>query len=178
MFAYASSDTVIPSLTFTKAELVYAVAVLMADLSPLDNSTKIEMVEVRHYLNQIKGKVAQALSDGTIGRAMANPDALPDKDTVPKPKEPRMPSMDELRRQFPNLSEEEIKEVLAKAKAERAKNEEEERKSQKPPLPSFVAKPHVVTEAEMLAATAPPLTEKQKQDRENSRKFASMLGSL
>ena len=178
MFAYASSDIVIPSLTFTKAELVYAVAVLMADLSPLDNSTKIEMVEVRHYLNQIKGKVAQALSDGTIGRAMANPDALPDKDTVPKPQGPRMPSMDELRRRFPNLSEEEIKEVLEKAKAEQEKKAMEEQKTRPTSPPSFIAKPHVVTEAEMLAATAPPLTEKQKQDRENSRKFASMLGSI
>lgn len=178
MFEYSSSDTVIPSLTFTKAELVYAISVLMAEIAPTDNSTPIEMVEVRHYLSLIKDKVATALADGTIGRAMASPDIAKGTDAPDNPQEPRVPSMSELRRQFPNLSEEEIKDVLEKAKHEQEKHESKEKNKSQPPPPSFIAKPHIVTEEEMLAATAPPLTDKQEHDRENSRKFASMLGSV
>lgn len=178
MFAYCPSETIIPSLTFTKAELIYAITVLMPEISPTDNSTRIEMVELRHYLNLIKDKVDLALADGTIGRLLANTSEKSDKDTVPKPQEPTMPSMAELRRQFPSLSEDEIKEVIENAKSERKKLEEEERMSKPPSPPSFIAKDHIVTEDEMLSSTVPTLTDKQEQDRENSRKFASMLGSL
>ena len=74
MFNYSSSETVIPTLSFTKAELIYAVSVLLEEIPDTDNSTRIEMVEVRHYLNQIKDKVSMALTDGAIGRAMAHSD--------------------------------------------------------------------------------------------------------
>lgn len=176
MFNYTYSDAVLPSLTFTKAELVYALSVLMADIPPTDNSTRLELVEIRHYLNQIKDRIALALTDGTIARAMASSKGKPDKDIPPKPQEPTMPSMSELKAQFPSLSEAEIKEVLAQARADRLKREEEERKKAPPPQPSFIAK-HT-TEEEMLAAQRPPLTAELLKDKENSQKFAQMLGSF
>lgn len=175
MFNFSTSDDIIPTLTFTKAELVYAVAILLADLSPTDNSTRVEMVEIRHYMNQIKDRVAQAIADGTIGAVLSRQNEKAVIDTPSKTQEATPPSMAELRQRFPSLSEEEIKEILSKAKAERQK-EADEKKKDAPPPPSFIAKPD--ESEKWKPSEGKPLTPEDEKRRENSRKFAQMLGSL
>lgn len=176
MFAYSSSETVIPSLVFTKAELVYALMFLMNEIPDTDNSTRIEMVELRHYLTQIKDRVSQALTDGTIRRGMTCSEGKPVEDNRKAQKPPEGPSMADLRRQFPSLTEEEIAEVLDKARAEQRKRQEEDRKNAPPPPPSFIAKPEEEKPKEPFVK--PVLTPKEKRDRENSRKFMQMLGAI
>ena len=176
MFAHCPTDAVIPSLTFTKAELVYVLSVLLPGVADTDNSTMIELVEVRHYLNQIQDRVAIALADGTIGRAMAHCTEKPIEDT-PKPgKPPEVPSLADLKRQFPTLSEDEIREVLDKAREEQKRKAEEERKKAPPAPPSFIAKPIQREPKENVPNHV--LTPQEKKNRETSRKFAQMLGSF
>lgn len=177
MFTLCPTNYQIPTLTFTKAELVYALSVLTAEIPPTDNSTLLEMVELRYYLTKIKDRVAQAVADGTIGRAMALPGGGGHDDTPPTPKAAPMPSMDELRAKFPTLTDEEIAEVLNKAREEREK-EEKERKTKEPPLPpvpSFIAKPK---EDDKPKPPPKPLTKQEEKNRENSKKFAKMLGQF
>ena len=81
--------------------------------------------------------------------------------------------MADLKRQFPNLSEEEIREVLEGARIERRKLDEEKKRNAPPPLPSFIAKPIEDTEEPIME---PVMTPQEKRNMENSRKFASMLG--
>ena len=176
MFAYSSSETIIPSLVFTKAELVYALTQLLNDIPNTDNSTRIEMVELRHYLNLIKDRVLLALADGTIRRGTTLSGEKQVEDTPKVEKRPEGPSMADLKRQFPNLSEEEIREVLDRARAEQRKKAEEERKNAPPPPPSFIAKPEEVEEGK--PTEQPVLTPQAKKDRENSKKFAQMLGAI
>lgn len=114
MFSFVPIDSVIPSLLFTKAELVYAVSVVLADLKDTDDHTKIEMVEMRHFLNQIKDKVVMAAHNGEL-KAPSFPCGHFGKDE-PRP-ERRLPSISELKSQFPTLSEQEIEEILAKSKS-------------------------------------------------------------
>lgn len=178
MFSYSSHETVLPSLVFTKAELVYAMSILMADIPPNDNETRIEMVELRHYLTLIKDRVSLASSDGTLKRAMtASPQNIGDN-TPPILKAAPMPSMDELRRQFPSLTDEEIEEAITKAAKERKEEEEKRRATETsnaiPPPPSFIAKPIAEVKPSI---PQPPLTKKQIADKENSRKFATLLGA-
>lgn len=175
MFAYSSSETVIPSLVFTKAELVYALTKLLNDIPNTDNSTRIEMVELRHYLNLIKDRVLLALADGTIrrGTTLSGEKQVEDAPKVEKRQEG--PSMADLKRQFPTLTEEEIREVLDRARAEQKKKAEEERKNAPPPPPSFIAKPEEVEEGKPIEQ--PILTPQAKKDMENSKKFAQMLGA-
>lgn len=176
MFPYSSSETVIPTLTFTKAELVYAIAKLLQGVPDTDNSTRIEMVELRHYLNQIKDRVLLALEDGTIGRAMVHSHQESKEDAINQEKRPEPPSMAVLKGQFPNLSEDEIKEVLEKAKSEQMKMSEGKREQAPPPPPSFIA--NNIQEEIQKPVVPLPLSPKEKKDRENSRKFAQMLSSL
>lgn len=186
MFPLGTTTPTLPSLTFTKAELVYALAVLMADIPANDNQTRLELVEIRHYLNQIKDKVQQAVSDGTLERAMPIPGDGAGKDTPPNPKPAPMPSMSELRAKFPTLSEKEIREVLENAKKERL-NESSSKKepiddASPPPYSSFIAKPKpkatATDSAQSPKFSPPPLSKSEEKQRENSRKFAEMLGQM
>ena len=176
MFAHCPVDTVIPSLTFTKAELVYVLGILLKDVDAIDNSTQIEMVEVRHYMNQIKDRVNMAIADGTVKRVLAHSETKAMDDAPTKPQEPVAPSMAELRQKFPNLTEEEIRDILERARAEQRKKAEEERKNAPPPPPSFIAKPEEAEEGKPI--DKPVLTPQAKKDRENSKKFAQMLGAM
>lgn len=192
MFTYSSDTTVIPSLTFTKAELVYAVGILLADLPASDNSTKIEMVEVRHYLNLIKEKVTLAAYDGTL-KGLLCPSEEKDVQSAPipskEPENPSLPPMDELRKQFPTLSEDEIREIVEKAREERKKEEEvkEADTSQPiPPKPSFRAKPHIVMEVDVQKAKEVRegsmgkvrSTDKEDFSKASAKKFATLLGEF
>jgi len=177
MFAHCPVDTVIPTLTFTKAELIYLISVLLKDVRDTDNSTRIELVEVRHYMNQIKDRVALALADGTIGRVLAHSEPKTIDDASKKPQEPVAPSMAELRQKFPSLSEEEIKEILDKAKEERQRERENEQEKMPPAPPSFIAKTIEKDSSPPPNETA-SLDSEEKKRRENSRKFVKMLGSL
>ena len=176
MFAHCPTDAVIPSLTFTKAELVYVLSTLLTDVADTDNSTRIALVEVRHYLNQIQDRVSLALSDGTIGRAMVHFSEKPIGDTKKQEKQPELPSMADLKRRFPTLSEDEIREVLDKAREEQKRKEEEERKNAPPPPPSFIAKP--IKEEQKEPIMQPILTPQEKKNMENSKKFAQLLGAF
>ena len=169
------SDTTIPSLTFTKAELVYALSVLMPDIPANDNHTLLELVELRFYLNRIKEKVAQAASNGMLERAMPLPDNEVCKDTPPEPKAAPMPTMSELRTRFPTLSEEEIQEVLEKAKENSINGKEVSNKNpiHLTPTYSFIVKPRNDEKSE----SSPILLTKQDiKNREQAKKFSQLLG--
>lgn len=172
MFNYSSSSTIIPSLVFTKAELVYAVSILLANIPPTDNETRIEMVELRHYLTLIKDRVAKAAQDGTLKRAMAASSQDIGNDTPQTTKAAQMPSIDELRLKFPTLSDEEILEVLGNERKE-AIGEKREKPNSPPPPPSFIARPIA---DERPTTPQIPMTKKQIADKENSRKFSLLLG--
>lgn len=175
MFNYTTSETVIPTLAFTKAELVYLLKVILKEIPDTDNYNKIEMVEVRHYMNQIKDRVSLALADGTIGWATAHREEKPEECTPKAEKPPEGPSMADLKRQFPNLSEDEIKEVLQRAKEERRKEEEKKKKDAPPlPPPMFVKKPIEDTEEGVMQ----PITSIKAQiDKEETKKFFQLLGA-
>lgn len=164
MFNFCSTDTIIPSLTFTKAELVYAMTFLMADIPPSDHSTRIEMVELRHYLNQIKDKVALAAVDGTLRGGMAASAAEGVEVSPQDEKTAPVPSMSELRTQFPTLTDEEFNEVVTKAQKERMQ-EEKRKRAMLPdnPPPSFIAKENTTT----LEVS---------KSKKNSQRFAQLLG--
>lgn len=176
MFAHCPTDAVIPSLTFTKAELVYVLSTLLTEVADTDNSTRIELVEIRHYLNQIQDRVALALSDGTIGRAMAHCSEEPIGETQNPERQPEVPSLADLKRRFPTLSEDEIREVLDKAREEQKRKAEDERKNAPPAPPSFIAGPMKVEQTE--PTMQPILTPQEKKNMENSKKFAQMLGAF
>lgn len=177
MFTYISSETIIPSLSFTKAELAYVLSVLTPDIPVNDNLTRLELVEIRHYLNQIKDIVAKAASDGSLERAIVRPsDNLHKEDVSPKSETAPMPSMSELRAKFPTLTEEEIGEVLAKARENSPKEEASNGNSSPlPPMPSFISKPK---KEENPKPPPRPLTKQEAKNRENSIKFSSLLGQV
>ena len=95
MFSFVPVDSVIPSLIFTKAELVYALTQLLDNIPNTDNSTRIEMVELRHYLNLIKDRVLLALADGTIRRGTMLSGEKQVEDTPKVEKQLEGPSMAE-----------------------------------------------------------------------------------
>ena len=176
MFNSCPTNFQIPSLTFTKAELVYALSVLMGDISPTDNETVIEMVELRFYLNKIKERIALAASNGTLRRAMPH-SSKKEGECIPSEPEaaeaPSLPSMSELREQFPSLTDEEITEILANAREEREKEEAERKKNEPPPAPeppSFVVKKALPKEN--------PKTPEEEKRRENAKRFAELLGTF
>lgn len=172
MYTLSSQTEILPSLTFTKAELVYALVFLMSDMSNRDNSTRIEMVELRHYLNQVKGQILQAIRDGALDKGLPN---------VPKKTEKvsSIPSMTELRGKFPNLSDDEILEILLSVK----KEQEEKRLAEaekEVPVPEFIVRD---PPAEMKGYSNEKVSSgekmsKKEKDRENARKFASLLGHI
>lgn len=181
MFAYSSHEEIIPSLVFTKAELIYVVSVLLNSIEDTDNKTRIELVEIRHYLNQIRDRITSALYDGTISKALFHNDG----NNTPNLHEKELqvgkdsvPSMKELKEKFPNLSEYEIKEIIDKVREEK-KNKDEEYRTKKDSLsspPSFIAKPMQVRESKDLPMSH--LSPKEEKDITNSRKFAQLLGNL
>ena len=83
--------------------------------------------------------------------------------------------MADLKRQFPNLSEDEIKEVLQRAKEEQRKEEEKKRKdAPPPPPPMFVKKPIEDSEEGVMQ----PITSIKAQiDKEETKKFFQLLGA-
>ncbi len=174
MFSYSDSTEVLPSLTFTRAELVFALTRLLNGIGDNDNSTRIEMVELRHYLNLVKEDVDRASRSGEL--SLSN--NLQDKGNQSNQtdaKSKKVPSMDELKRQFPSLTEAEIMSVIEKAREDTAKEDEKKRKEKgevKPP-PSFIAKSEVEINPQPVNAV---LSEKEKKDKEDSKKFAGMLG--
>lgn len=170
MFQYSSNDTVIPTLTFTKAELAYVLAFLTSNISLTDNSSQIEMVEVRHFLNLNRDRVDKTVRDGSLLRSISPQTASETpkgKDVPPENGKPHMPSMSELKASFPTLSEEEIRDILEKAKSEQSIVPQ-----QSPP--SFIKK----TSRPPLVEIEMPHSKEEEKKRENSRKFASMLGAL
>ena len=182
MFAYSSDTSVIPSLSFSKAELAYALFVLMKDIPLSNTSTGIELVEVRHYLNQIGDKVLLSTHDGTLKQAVAESIGIgagvKDEESDNKKSKPYVPTMEELKRQFPNLSESEISDILESAKQEQRKKDEEEReKNTPPPVPSFRVKP----KPDGTGSPVPEATQKpsvSEDDIDESERFARLLGSF
>ena len=177
MFIYSSDETVIPSLTFTKAELAYALFILLKDIPITNTSTKLEMVEIRHYLNQIKDKVLLASYDGELKKAMEEEISSSTKEELPHEEPtPAIPSMVELKEQFPTLSETEIEEILSSIQKEKEQGKDS-KKTHMPPSPSFLLKqqPSVSdSPSSSLQQLAPPLT----GHKDDIKKFESMLGSF
>ena len=186
MFEYSTSDTVIPTLSFTKAELAYAIFVLMKDLSVTDTTTKIEMVEVRHYLNQIGDKVLMSTHDGSLKNSISESIGLETKkeDGNLKEEKNKMPSIEELKKQFPTLSEEEIKEVLNTVRIEQQiAAKEGEKKDDIPEKSSFFAKPKIPHEGSEMVShetneNGPTAAMTVDRDKETSEKFARLLGAF
>ena len=176
MFTYSYSNAVIPTLTFTKAELVYTLITLLKSIPPTDDTTPIEMVEVRHFLNQNRDLIAASIKNGSIAAAMPFEDnskatTTPAAANASAPS--KMPSMRELQKQFPSLSEEEIKSILADSEKESAKNNH-----------TSISIPNVSTfigEEKPKPVTPFPkdnLSKEEQKNKDNSEKFASMLGSF
>lgn len=189
MFAYSSDTEILPSLTFTKAELVYAAFVLLDDIPITNNSTEIELVEMRHYLNLIRDKVTLSTYDGSLRKAVEDFCKTHEEKAQDKEEEPvdipSAPSMEELKKQFPNLTEAEIAEVLAAELSDRRRRKAEEdakKKDEEPTKPSFIAKPIVAPwgnqkdtpETSEKPSTSPYMS---KRDRENAEKFVELLGA-
>lgn len=175
----STMDEIIPYLHFTKAELAYFITVLIPNVSITDDFTQFDLVEVRHYLNLVKDKIAMSISDGTLKKALSGSVETKDNTDKPivqeeEPKKDTFPSIEELRQKFPSLSEEEIREVVWKVKSDKEKRELENILSKttepEPPKPSFLAK-----KRESNSFTT---NETTIQNRENSRRFASMLGEV
>lgn len=112
MFSQNPLSTEAPSLKFTKAELVYIVSVILAELKPTDDHVQVEMVELRHYLNQIRDKVVMAAHSGDLPAVGFNIET----NTVVSSEKKHIPSIKELKEKFPSLSEEEIEEIINTAK--------------------------------------------------------------
>ena len=158
MHVYSSDAAVIPTLKFTKAELVYIVQKLTADLSTRDNATLLEMVELRHYCNLIKKEINDSAKKGEL-------------DIIQKPKEKchakdpnsRPITQEQLQKEFPSLTLEEIKDILETARHE----EGHENTTQKVQAP-----PKFYTKQEQIE------TKEEKEKAENARKFESLLGGV
>ena len=185
MFAYSSSETIIPSLTFTKAELAYTLFVLLKDIPFTNNSDKIELVEVRHFINQIKNKVLLSTHDGSLRNAIADSVGMEVSDVNEEPNKEKeetkasLPSIKELKEKFPTLSEEEIRDILERERIEQKKKREAEKPKQEPnpPKTSFIVK-----EEDMISSTesnekSPTIARNSDVDKETSFKFANLLGA-
>lgn len=158
MPVYSSDEAVIPTLKFTKAELVYIVQKLTADLSTRDNTTTLEMVELRHYCNLIKKDIDESAKKGELD-IISKPKGSPfTKDPNSKPI-----TFEQLQKEFPSLTAEEIRDILDTARQEQ-KKEKTSRKVQEPP--KFYTKQEQTQ------------TKEEKEKAENARKFESLLGGV
>ena len=177
MFSFVPADSVIPSLLFTKAELVYAVSVVLADLKDTDDHTKIEMVEMRHFLNQIKDKVVMAAHNGEL-KAPSFHCGQFGKDEPRQERKP--PSISELKVQFPTLSEQEIKEIIDKsqskeecsfpAQQESLKNKSSREEKNGRDYDSETKRPFDDSHIRVAEGHSPMY--------DNSKKFSDLLGTL
>lgn len=165
MAIYSSAPEVLPSLVFTKAELAYILTRLTGDIDANDNETGLEMVELRHYCNLIGEEIAAAAKKGELGIGGERP-----KQEAEKPK-PAAVDMGALRRKFPTLSDEEIAEIVTKARAEK----EKESPMPLPKPPSFIAERKVDAPRPLNGEEA-PLRRMSRADRENAQKFSQLLG--
>ena len=172
MFVYENSQ--IPTLKFTKAELVYALAVLLNDLPPTDNSTELELVELRFYLNRIRERVRAACVDGTLERAMPMQKELKPKQAAKKPT-PSIPKIEDLRRQFPNLTDEELNEAIGKMReaAEKAAVEQANADDNINEAMEKVVKGPRQREVDSGQLSS----EEETQKSMDAKKFAMLLGS-
>ena len=164
MAIYSSAPEVLPSLVFTKAELAYILTRLTGDIDANDNETGLEMVELRHYCTLIGDEIAAAAKKGELGIGGARPEQEAEK---PKP---AAVDMGALRRQFPTLSDEEIAEIVTKARTEK------ETPKPLPEPPSFIAERTDDGRGGSPAkGNAVPMS---KKDKENARKFSGLLGEV
>lgn len=171
------TDILIPSLTFTKAELAYVLFILLKDIPLTNTSSKIELVEARHYLNQIGEKVLLSTHDGTLRQAIVDaPGTLPRTEKPQPLKSQDEPSLEELKAQFPSLSESEIQEILASAKSDRIRKEEEKPVPEEPPLP-YLIDSHSAEPSQSNEKRSVRMGD-EEQDKETSKRFASLLGAF
>ena len=191
------SEEVIPSLMFSKAELSYLLFVMMRDISINNNTERVDLVEVRHYFNQIKDKVLLSTFNGELKEAVqkavggegihkenySNGDHGTGEAKRQNNSATGTGTIEELRKRFPTLSDTEINEILTTAKNEQmAKLKEEirqkEEKERAEEVPSFLRKKkRIVTEEEAGSFEFGDGREKGKKKGTDSQKFANMLGS-
>lgn len=178
MFPLIDNGETPPSLVFTKAELLYFIHFILPSSDAKEYNSKIDMVEVKHYLNQLKDPIALALSDGSLERAVSHSSPPPDKSTPKHQEAPKTPSIADLKAQFPNLSEEEIKDILhTERPAQEHSRNQPSNTPPPPPPPSFAPKPIAPIKLPHSEPRA-PINPQQERDRENSVQFASMLGAF
>lgn len=178
MFPLTDNGETPPSLVFTKAELLYFFHFVLPSIKDEAYNSQIDMVEVKHYLSQLKDNISLALADGSLERAVSHSSPPPDKSTPKQEEAPKPPSIADLKAQFPNLSEEEIKDILNTERTAQALSQKQpSTPPPPPPPPSFSPKqitPIKLPHSEPIV----PITPQQKKDRENSIQFASMLGAF
>ena len=191
MYEYSDSHNQISSLTFTKAELTYLLFVLMKDVPITNTSTTIEMIELRHYLNQIKKEITHSTFNGGLYQAVAESiNATSSKPLKNAPTSPlsrndtnththSLPSLEALKQQFPTLSEEEIKEVLENARIEQQKKAEEEQKKNPTIAPPPIKFLTAIGETESShTVQVQGSSDNVNPSTENSQRFASLLGEV
>ena len=170
-----------PSVSFTKAELAYAIFILMDDIPITNNSTKMELLELRHYLNQIKEYVALSTHDGTLIKAAKTAlqgfgEQIPYNEPT-EPEKPLLPSLTALKSQFPTLTEDEIQEIISKNREEQEKEVKEKESKMPPPLPKgLIKKPFAHLVDKRLDPVEQIVSTPEKQEESNTKKFATMLG--
>ena len=176
MFSYSSDETVIPSLSFTKAELVYLLFVLMRDVPFTNNSAQIELVEARHYLNQIKERVILATHNDELKSAIADAIGIKtDKDRGTVKSSDKIPDVKDLKSRFQTLTEEEILEIITSS--------QEEAKDLPPKQPQLISRytssePQEQSESSQNDEKRSVYTPSSGTDKETSKKFASLLGAF
>ena len=123
-----------------------------------------------------------SISDGTLKNAIMNliSGNGEKKETGlnnPTKEKESFPSIEELKKKFPSLSESEIKEIIGKVRAEKERKELtkllETSSNETPPPPSFIAQPRIDSFNFNLGNNS---SESKEHDRTNSMKFASLLG--
>lgn len=163
MFSFTTSETIIPTLKFTKAELLYVATHMMQEVDIKDQESVIDMVEARYYLNRIRSEVSQAIYKGVLEGGVEV-----HKGNKKTPQKPHLPSVSELSKQFPYLTEKEILEIISAAETQDTPQNGVEIET---PLPQIVKEDIYEEEPQTGAAY-----EKKQRDKENSTKFATLLG--
>lgn len=175
----------LPSLIFTKAELVHIVTNLLTQIDDNDNETRLEMVEMRHYCNEIKAEIAALAASRALSCKVDKDLPIKEEKPVETPSTPSpkpIPTLTELHKQFPTLSLAEIKDILAKAKEEQehSKTDTKDKGQKAAPIkvPTFIAKSEEELYPDAKPIKASPLkvkTAKDLADEENTRKFVELL---
>jgi hypothetical protein len=191
MYEYSDKSNQLSSLTFTKAELTYLLFVLMKDVPITNTSTSIEMIELRHYLNQIHKEITHSTFNGELYKAVVesfnatstkpikNTATIPSSKTDTNTRTHSLPSLEALKQQFPTLSEQEIQEVLENARKEQQKKAEEEQKKNptfSPPPIKFLTAIGETESAHNVQVQGTSVN--LNPSTENSQRFASLLGEV